>query len=102
MCVRRDDGETNRPGSETHLEVSSLATAPGFSAYGVRWSAVPSFYHPPKRRYQDRLAFVAGRALIVLYATSTAAPSYAAHPFQAALEQRLLRLLYSRAKANEL
>jgi hypothetical protein len=101
-CVRRDDGETNRPGSETHLQVSSLSPSLVLGAYGMRWSAVPSFYRPPRRRYQDRLAFVVGRALIVLYATSTAAPNYTAHPVPAALEQRLLMLLYSRGQANEL
>jgi hypothetical protein len=70
--------------------------------YGVRWSAVPSSYRPKRRRYQDRLAFVAGRALIVLYAISTSAPNYSAHPFEAALEQQLLTLLHTRAEAHPL
>jgi hypothetical protein len=38
----------------------------------------------------------------VLYATSTAVPSDTAHPFQVALERRLLVRLYTSAKASKL
>ena len=99
-CVQRDDGETTSPGSETHLKVSSLPIAGGFSAKGVRWSAVPSSYRPPRRRYQDLVAFTRGRALIVIHTTSTAMAKYTPHPFPAALEERLLGLLYSRARSH--
>jgi hypothetical protein len=93
-CLRRD-GDTSVPGSETHLEASSIRPVPGFGIYGLAWNAVPSSYRPPTRRYQDLLVFRAGRALITLHTSATP------HPFQATLEARLLRLLYSRAMAHE-
>lgn len=93
-CLRRD-GDTSVPGSETHLHVSSVQTAPGFGLHGVSWSAVPSSYHPPRRRYQDLLVFRSGRALIALHTIGTP------HPFKATLEARLLRLLYGRATAHK-
>lgn len=92
-CFRRD-GDTSVPGSETHLEVSTVQAAPGFAVHGVSWSAVPSSYRPPSRRYQDLLFFTSGRALITLH--TIAAP----RPFKARLEAQLLRLLYSRAAAH--
>ncbi|HWG08486.1 MAG TPA: hypothetical protein VN672_05715 [Solirubrobacteraceae bacterium] len=92
-CFKRD-GDTSVPGSETHLEVSSLPR-PGLGIHGVSWSAIPSSYRPPRRRYQDLLAFRAGRALITLHTIGTP------RPFHATLEARLLRLLYSRAMTHE-
>ncbi len=89
-CLARD-GDTSVPGSETHFEVSSLPTVHGSGVVGMSWSAQPSSYHPPTRRYQDLLAFTAGRALIVLHSIGTP------HPFHATLEARLLGLLRSRA-----
>jgi len=94
-CLRRD-GDVSGTGSARHLEVSSLPTAAGVSVYGVIWSAIPSSYHPPRRRYQDLLAFTAGRTLVVLHSISTP------RPYQAGLEARLLSLLYGRSKAHKL
>jgi hypothetical protein len=93
-CFRRD-GDTSIPGSETHLQASSVQATPGFGIHGVSWSAIPSSYSPPTRRYQDLLAFRMGRALITLHTLGTP------HPFLATLEARLLRLLYGRATAHE-
>ncbi len=93
-CLERD-GDTTVPGSETHLEASSHPIAPRVGIDEVSWSATPSSYHPPRRRYQDLLAFTAGRMLIVLHTIATP------HPFQATLEARLIRLLYGRAMASE-
>lgn len=91
-CVKRDgDAE-----GETHLEVSSLPTAPGFAAYGVLWSGIPASYRPPRRRYRDLLAFTTGQMLVVIHTNATP------HPFQATLEARLLRLLYERAESRRL
>jgi hypothetical protein len=95
-CLKRDGDASSGTGSETHLKVSSLHTAPGFGFHGVIWSAIPSSYRPPRRRYRDLLAFTSGRMLVVLHATGVP------HPVQAALEARLLRLLYSRANAHKL
>lgn len=90
----RHDGDTSVPGSETHLEASTVQAAPGFAIHGVSWSAVPSSYRPPSRRYQDVLFFRSGRALIALHTIATP------RPFNARLEAQLLRLLYTRAIAH--
>lgn len=92
-CFRRD-GDTSVPGSETRLEASTVQAAPGFAIHGVSWSAVPSSYRPPSRRYQDLLFFRSGRALITLHTIATPLP------FKARLEAQLLRLLYSRATVH--
>jgi hypothetical protein len=93
-CLKAD-GDTKRgAGSEKRLEISAPHTAPDIGAYGVSWSAIPSSFRPPRRRYRDLFAFTSGRALIVLDAVSSP------RPFDAALEARLLRLLYSRAQAH--
>ena len=91
-CLKRDgDAE-----GETHLEVSSLPTPPGFAVYGVVWDGIPSSYRPPRRRYRDLLAFTTGRMLVVIHTDATP------HPFRATLEARLLRLLYERAESRRL
>ena len=95
-CLQLDGNAIGGPGHETHLKVASLPTAPHSGVTGLSWSAIPSSYAPPRRRYQDLLAFTAGRMLVVLHAVGTP------HPFQAALEARLLGLLYSRANAHRL
>jgi hypothetical protein len=92
-CFRRDR-DTTVPGSETRLAASTVRAAPGFPIHGLSWSAVPSSYRPPSRRYQDLLFFRSGRALITLHTIATPLP------FKPKLEAQLLRLLYSRATAH--
>jgi hypothetical protein len=94
-CLRRDGDALGGAGSETDLEVSAIPTARDAGVHGVRWSAIPASYRPPRRRYRDLLAFTSGRMLVVLHATGTP------HPVGALLDARLLRLLHARAREHE-
>lgn len=89
--------------SDPHLSTLP-ASLPGVRTYGLRLASHSACGAPGRSEsYEDFLSFVRGDAVITLNATSiTLGATSEAHPFPAATEQRLLSLLYSRAKTHKL
>jgi hypothetical protein len=87
-------------GFEHHVQVSALhVPLAGAGAYGVRISGVEAGEHGSSggtRIYADTYGFALGRAEVVLRASGVG------HPVKPSTVDRLLAVLYSRAKAHQL
>jgi hypothetical protein len=106
-CVTRLSAKEALGGFIDHepykLGISSSAIpfpVAGVAGYGLRiqGTLAAALYHLKKRPtyYEDTFGFAVGPAEIVLHATGVP------RPFPSAVEQRLLSLLYERAKAHAL
>jgi hypothetical protein len=109
-CLKRDNYDevvsTTRTKSEplfTRVKIAPLSLPAGsVVAHGERVTAVEAaVIEAPHVRgrpnyYEDFVGFSVGPAVITLHVTGST------HPFPAATEQRLLSLLYGRAKAHAL